>query len=83
MHAWFLEITFVGYVSVFCVRVSPSPRLLITSGVMWTPYDWLNKLYSFCMVAIVSIIGRRGIKIEAYHRSQPNKGKVALYNLLI
>ena len=25
-----------------CVCVCVSPRLLITSGVIWTPYDWLN-----------------------------------------
>ena len=25
------------------VSVCPPPRLLITSGVIWTPYDWLNK----------------------------------------
>ena len=38
-----------------CVCVSLSPRLLIpiTSGMIWTPYDWLNKFYSFYMGAIV------------------------------
>ena len=30
-----------------CVCVCPSLRLLITSGMMWTQYDWLNKFYSF------------------------------------
>ena len=34
----------------------PAPRLLITSGVIGTPYDWLNKLYSFYMAAVVSVI---------------------------
>ena len=42
-----------------CVRVCvPVPRLLIISGVIWTPYDQLNKFYSFYMAAIVvSLIG--------------------------
>ena len=35
-----------------CVRVccmSPFPRLLITSSVIWTPYGWLNTaLYGNC-----------------------------------
>ena len=38
-----------------CVCVCPPPRLLITSGVIWTPYDWSNKLYGFYMVAVVDI----------------------------
>ena len=33
-------------------------RLLITSSVIWTPYDWLNKFYSFYVVAVsLSMIG--------------------------
>ena len=56
-HAWFLEIDLVRTsVCVFacvcvrvCVCVCPPPRLLITSGVIWTPYDWLNKFYSCYM----------------------------------
>ena len=30
-----------------CVCACPPLRLLITSGMIWTPYDWLNKGYSF------------------------------------
>ena len=36
--------------------VCPAPRLLITSGMIWTPYDWLNKFYSFYMATLVSIL---------------------------
>ena len=56
----------------------PALRLLITSGMIWTPYDWLNKLYSFNMVAAVGIISRCGLKIDAHHRYQPNKDKLML-----
>ena len=38
-----------------CLHVCPPPRLLITSGVIWTPYDWSKKLYSFYMAAEVNI----------------------------
>ena len=50
-----------------CACVS-TPRLLITSGVIWTPYNWLNKLYSFCIAAVVCIIRRHGLSIEICHR---------------
>ena len=35
------------------------------------------------MAAVVGIISRRGITIEAYHRNQPNKSKLALYKPLL
>ena len=50
---------------------------------MWTPYDWLNKFYSFCMPAIVCIDNRRGLRIEARRRTPPNKSKLALYKPLV
>ena len=48
-RAWFLKIVSVRMsVCVFVyVFVCPPPRLLIISSVIWTPYDWLNKYYSF------------------------------------
>ena len=47
-HVWFIEIDFVRDMCNVCVCVSVClpPRLLITSGVIWTKYDWLNKFYS-------------------------------------
>ena len=65
-----------------CVFVCPPPRLLITSGVIWTPYDWLNKGYSFYMAAVVVIGNGRGLRFEARHRNLPNKSKLLLYKLL-
>ena len=35
------------------------------------------------MTAIVGIISRRGLAIEVCHRNQPNKSKLAPYELLI
>ena len=49
-----------------CMCVS-TPRLLITSGMMWhdiwTPYDWLNKFYSCYMATVVTIINGRTLGI--------------------
>ena len=55
------------------------PRLLITSGVIWTPYDTLNKFYSLYMAAVVIISGECGLRIEVHHRNQPCKTKLFLY----
>ena len=60
-----------------CVYVS-APRLLIISGRILTPYDWLNKFYSFYMAAIVGILSRRGLTIEVHRRNQLKKGKLVL-----
>ena len=46
------------------VCVSPPLRLLITSGVIWNPYDWLNKFYSFCIVAVVGIVSRQALAMK-------------------
>ena len=35
------------------------------------------------MAAIVDIVSRRGLRIEARHRNQPNKSKLALYKPLL
>ena len=51
-HTWFLKtvsiwmFVFVFVCACVCLYVCPPPRLLITSGVICTPYDWLNKFYS-------------------------------------
>ena len=65
------------------VCVCPPPGLLITSGVIWTPYDWLNNFYSFYMATAVIIGSRGGLKIEARCVNYPNKSKPALYKPLI
>ena len=70
-HAWFLKIISV-WTSV-CACVCPPLRLLITSGVIWTPYAWLNKEYSFHMAGVIFIGGGHGLKIEAHCRNQPIK----------
>ena len=59
------------------------PRLLITSGVIWTPYDTLNKFYSCYMAAIVIISRKCGLRIEVHHRNQPCKTKLFLYKPLL
>ena len=41
---WYIQ-TSVGAHVCMCVCVS-APRLLITSGVIWTLCDWLNKYFS-------------------------------------
>ena len=53
------------------VCVSPPPRLLITSDVMWHdmgPYDWLNKFYSCYMATAVVIVNGCGLGISMRHR---------------
>ena len=81
-RAWFLDIDLIREVCV-CVSVCPPPRLVITSGMIWISYDWLNKYYTFCTAAIVDIVSRRGLRIEAHRRNQSNKSKLALYKPLL
>ena len=65
VHAWFLKIASVReYLYVcMCVFVCPPPRLFITSGVIWTLYDWLNKFYGFYMAAVVGIVSGHDVSI--------------------
>ena len=44
-----------------CVCVG---RLLITSDVIWTPYNWLNKFYSCYMANVVGIINGHSLGID-------------------
>ena len=64
-HVWFLKIAFVRtsvYACVcMCISVCPPLRLIITSGMIWPPYDWLNKFKSFYVAAVVSIVSRCGL----------------------
>ena len=65
------------------VCVCMSAPEAITSGVIWTPYDWLNKFYSFYMTAVVVIDDGHGLTVEARRINQPNKSKLSLYKLLL
>ena len=56
MHAWV-------YVCA-CACVCVSLRLLITSGEIWTLYDWLNKFYSCYMATVAVIINGCGLGID-------------------
>ena len=47
------------------------------------PYDWLNRFYSFYMVAVVVISSGCLLRIEAYCRNQPYKTKPSLYKPLL
>ena len=53
--------------------------LLIASGMIWIPHDWLNEFYSFNVAAEVSIVSRHGLSISVYHENQFNRHTVALY----
>ena len=84
----FLELFWCGclYVCIYmcvCVFVCPPPRLLITSGVIWNSYDWLNKFYSCYTADIVFIDDGRGLRIEVRRINQPNKSKLSLYKSLL
>ena len=46
--------------------------------ILWTPYNWLNKFYKCYMAAVVGIISRYGLRIEACLTNQPNKSKLPL-----
>ena len=57
-RARFLKIVSVPMFVCACVRacVCLPPRLLITSGVIWTQYDWLNKFYCCYMATVIDIV---------------------------
>ena len=67
-RTWFLKIDLVR-MSVcvcvcVCVFVCPPPRLLITSDVILTLCDWVNKFCSCYMATVVGIIDGRGFGID-------------------
>ena len=52
------------------------------------PYDWLNKFCNAYEAAIISIVSRRGLRIEACRENpccgnQPNKNKLSLYKMFL
>ena len=71
-HTWFLKIVSVWMSVCACVCVCmcvclPLRLLLITSGVIWTPYDWLNKFCSCYIATVVIIVNEHGYGIDAHH----------------
>ena len=60
-----------------CASVCPPPEILITSGVIGTSYNWLNKFYSYYMATVVIMIKGRGLGIGTHCRHLPTKGYVA------
>ena len=66
-----------------CVCVSPSPRLIMSSGIIWTQRYCFKKFYSIYVAAVVIIISTHGLSIDECLENQPNKRKLALYNLSI
>ena len=71
-RAWFLKIVSVRTsVCVFvrvCDCVCPPLRLLITSGMIWTLYDWLNKFYGCYMATVAIIVNGHGLGIGTRRR---------------
>ena len=53
-----------------CMCVCPPPRLSMTSGVICTQYDWLNKFYSFYMEAVVDIVSRSSLCTDVWCTNQ-------------
>ena len=54
-----------------CVPVCPSPRLLITSGVIWHDMNLIrlvNKFYSCYMATVVVIVNGHGLSIDTRRR---------------
>ena len=43
------------------------PRLLISSTMIWTSYDWLNKCYSWCMGIVGIIDNGHGLGVDTHH----------------
>ena len=66
-----------------CLCVCPLLMLLITSAMILTTYDWLNKSYSFYIATVVIVSGEYSLRIKAHFRNQPNKSKLPLYMLLL
>ena len=67
-RTWFLIIDPVQIVGIrvcVCLFVSLLPRLLITSGMIWTSYDWLYKFYR-CYMATAVIVNGCGLGIDTH-----------------
>ena len=47
--------------------VCPRLRLLITSDMIWTSYNWFKKFYSCYMATVVVIVKGYGLGIATHH----------------
>ena len=66
------------------ICVCPYHTLFISSVIIYAPYDWLYKFYSFYTVGVVSINGIEMI-LQLKHmcsRNHPSKNKIMLHNQL-
>ena len=70
VHIWFLKIVSVRMSACMCVCLPL--RLFITSGVIWTPYDWFKRFYSYCMANVVIIVNGHGLCIDTHHPIKDN-----------
>ena len=59
------------------------PRLLISSGVILTPYNRLNKFYNFSLAAVFRIVSECGLSIDEHHTNQPNVSNLVFHKLLL
>ena len=76
------------FVCCVCVglMVCLPPRLSIASSMIWHDVDpvWFVKQVSHLLYgSCIGINSKRGVRIEMYHKNQPNKKKVVLYKLLL
>ena len=46
-----------------CVCAPKVTKLLITSDMIWTPFDWLNNFFNLYMAALVGIVSRCGLAL--------------------
>ena len=68
----FLKLILCGRLYVCIFVCMSTPRLLITSGIIWMLYDWLNKFYSFYAAAVFCILSRHALSIYVYRENHPN-----------
>ena len=74
VHTWFLKLFCTDIHMCVCVCVCmfacvcvSSPETINTSDIIWTPYDWLNKIYSRCMATAAIIVNGCGLGINIRH----------------
>ena len=68
VHNWFLKFLFslTSLCVCVCVCVCRHLRLLVITGMIWTPYDWLNMFNGFYIAAAVGMVSRCGITIGVH-----------------